>query len=104
MLSIDYYRVRAKERRVSAAVSQLGGRMASIPFWPLGSEYRISFERSLTPDEIDSLTLLNELRGWVGLRFLNLELTEDERGAIAEKLSFCHVIDQSVRKHPLMQP
>ncbi len=70
-LAIDYVRVRAKDRRAFHAISQCGGRSGSIPTWPLGTEYRITFPRALTSDELDQLGELNSLRGSVDVAFVD---------------------------------
>ncbi len=52
LLTFDYFRIEAKNRRVSNAVSRLGGRMGSLPLWPLGTEYYVSFPHALNGDEL----------------------------------------------------
>ena len=88
-LAIDYIRVREKDRRVFHAISQCGGRCGSIPFWPLGTEYRITFSRALTSDELDQLRELNSLRGSVGVAFVDCELSIDQAREATTKLHNC---------------
>ena len=40
--AIDYWSVTQKEKLLSNAVAQIGGRSGSLPLWPLGTEYRIN--------------------------------------------------------------
>jgi hypothetical protein len=82
--TVDYYCVQAKERRVVHMISQFGGRSGSIPAWPIGTEYRITFTRALTSQELVQLHELNTLRGWVGVACEDCELSNDQvREAIA---------------------
>jgi len=92
LLTVDYFRVEAKDRRVATAVSRLGGRMGSLPLWPLGTEYHISFSRALNDDELDSLAELNSLRGHVGVMFSDCDLSETQEGQIRRKLASCFVL------------
>ena len=91
-LLVDYAVVRSKEQRLRAAVGQLGGRMYSIPLWPLGTEYRISFRRPLTASQLDRLSIANSMRGYVGILFHQCELTEAERIQTQRALSECTVM------------
>jgi len=88
-LAIDYLRVRAKDRRVFHAISQCGGRCGSIPVWPLGTEYRITFYRALTSDELGQLRELNSLRGCVGVAFVDCELSAEQAREATAKLHNC---------------
>ena len=92
LLTVDYFRVQAKDRRVATAVSRLGGRMGSLPLWPLGTEYYISFSRALNDDELDSLAELNSLRGHVGVKFSDCGLSETQQEQIRRKLASCFVL------------
>lgn len=99
-LVADYIRVRSKDSRVFAVVSQCGGRCGSIPVWPLGTEYRISFQQPLTSHQLDQLVELNSLRGWVGVAFVECEISAAEIDVTEKKLSICHlfrVIDGEMR-------
>lgn len=91
VLAVDYAVVRSKERRLSLAVSELGGRIGSLPSWPLGTEYRISFQRPLNRKELDQLEIANRMRGRVGIAFRNCELSETERSNAREALPHCHL-------------
>jgi hypothetical protein len=53
LLTVDYFRVEAKDRRVATAVSRLGGRMGSLPLWPLGTEYHGSYDDEGIPAQRD---------------------------------------------------
>ena len=92
LLTFDYFRVEAKDRRVSNAVSRLGGRMGSLPLWPIGTEYYVTFPRELNEDELDSLVELNALRGHVGVQFLDCDLSETQQELIRRKLASCFVL------------
>jgi hypothetical protein len=92
LLTFDYFRVEAQDRRVSIAVSRLGGWMGSMPLWPFGSEYCVSFPRALNEDELDSLVELNALRGDVGAQFSDCDLSETQQELIRRKLASCFVL------------
>lgn len=87
----DYWRVDARDRRVSAAVARCGGRMSSLPFWPLGAEYRISATRAWTEKELESLSELNTLRGKVMIAFVDCEMTQHELDIATKHLANCHL-------------
>lgn len=91
VLVLDYALVRSKEHRLSSAVSELGGQMGSLPTWPLGTEYRITFERPLDQKELDRLKIANRMRGWVGIAFRDCELSETERSTARKALPACHL-------------
>jgi hypothetical protein len=91
-LLIDHILIEAKERRVSHAISRCGGRMGSIPFWPMGTEYRVTFPRPLTSRELDELAELNSLRGSVGVAFIDCELSKDQIDEARRKLPNCALI------------
>jgi len=88
-LAIDYARVRAKEDRVFHAIAQYGGRCGSIPFWPIGAEYRITFFRTLTSDELDRLDELNSVRGTVNVAFADCDLSPDQVREATARLDNC---------------
>jgi hypothetical protein len=90
-LAVDYTLVRAKEKRTAVAIARCGGRRSSLPLWPIGTEYVVSFRRPLTTDELDQLHELNKLRGYVGVVFVNCELSAAEQRDAVEKLPNCHV-------------
>ncbi|SFJ34128.1 hypothetical protein [Planctomicrobium piriforme] len=91
VLWLDYIIVEAKENRVSAAVSRAGGRMGSIPFWPIGAEYRITFPRALTVEQLNDVAKANSLRGSVGIAFVDCELSDEETRQTRQILHKCHV-------------
>jgi len=93
-LIVDYQLVRAKERRVSGVISASGGRMASIPLWPLGTEYRITFPHTLTAKQLADLSEANRLRGWVGIAFDAAEITPEEAHMMREALPRCHLFQR----------
>lgn len=90
-LAVDYAVVRSKERRLWSEVSAFGGRMGSLPAWPLGAEYRITFYRPLNQKELDQLEIANRMRGWVGIAFHDCELSEAEVVSTRAALPACHV-------------
>ena len=90
MLVVDYALVRSKEARLSSTVSELGGHMGSIPAWPLGTEYRITFERALDDNELERLKIANRMRGSVGIAFRNVELSHTEKASARLALPACH--------------
>jgi hypothetical protein len=101
-LSIDYWNVTRKEKLLSGAVSQIGGRNGSIPMWPLGTEYRITLNAIPTPGQLDQLKIANEMRGWVGIAFTNCELTADDRDRLRVILDSCHLyVVQNGRMSPM---
>ena len=98
-LGVDYAVVESKERRLTLAVSELGGRIGSLPAWPLGTEYQISFQRPLNRNQ---LKIANRMRGWVGIAFRNCELSETERSNAREALPNCHLfVDRNGEMVPL---
>ncbi len=90
-LAIDYWNVTRKEKLLSNAVSQTGGRNGSIPLWPLGTEYRITLTSVPTPEQVDQLKIANKMRGWVGIAFENCELTVDDVDRLRRNLDQCHL-------------
>ncbi|QDU74207.1 hypothetical protein Pan97_12120 [Bremerella volcania] len=60
---IDYQRYHAQLDRAMAVVYQLEGRAGSILDWPFGREMVVTFERSLTSEELERLGILNSLQG-----------------------------------------
>jgi hypothetical protein len=101
-LGLDYASVRSKEKRLSSAVAEMGGRMGSLPAWPLGTEYRITFERPLHQQELVRLSIANRMRGWVGIAFRDCELSEAERSSACNALPACHLfVVQDNRMAPI---
>ncbi|WP_144055160.1 hypothetical protein [Rhodopirellula baltica] len=90
-LSIDYWNVSRKEKLLSKAVSQIGGRSGSIPVWPLGTEYRITLTAIPTPEQLEDLRVANKMRGWVGIAFEGCQLTVDDVERLRKNLERCHV-------------
>ena len=90
-LAIDYWNVTRKEKLLSNAVSQIGGRNGSIPLWPLGTEYRITLTSLPTPVQLDQLRIANKMRGWVGIAVENCELTVDDFDRLRRNLDRCHL-------------
>lgn len=90
-LALDYYRVNAKDARVVSAVKQFGGRFGSIPVWPLGTEYRISFDHPLSETQLNQLAELNNLRGSVSIRFVNCDLSASQQSDAIRLLESCHI-------------
>ncbi len=97
-LPMDYVFVRFKDKRVAKAVSECGGRMRSIPIWPIGTEYRITFRSPLTPQQLDRLTELNSLCGTVAIAFVDCELSDAEASEAIDKLPKCLLIKVSGNK------
>lgn len=90
-LALDYQLVRAKDRRVAQMVGAHGGKMGSLPLWPLGNEYRISFPHSLTAEQLEDISEANRLRGWVAVAFVDAEITPEEARMMREALPRCHL-------------
>ncbi|XZE35657.1 hypothetical protein SH501x_001160 [Pirellulaceae bacterium SH501] len=90
-LAIDYWNVVRKERLLSSAVSQIGGRNGSIPLWPLGTEYSITLTSLPTSEQLEKLRIANKMRGWVGTAFENCELTVEDVDRIRRNLDRCHL-------------
>ena len=88
-LTTDYILVRNKDSRVGKAISECGGQFGSIPFWPLGSEYRVTFRGPLTSQQLSKLAELNSLRGSVGVAFVDCEFSEAEVNETFTKLAHC---------------
>jgi hypothetical protein len=85
----------AAKRRAFPVVNSLGGRIGSIPFWPMGCEYRISFKHSeLSAENLRSLAILNDVSGWgnsVGVAFVDTNLTRSDIVELRERLPKCHI-------------
>jgi len=90
-LVVDYLLVEAKDDRVFGAISRCDGRCASIPFWPLGTEYRVTFPRALTSAELKQLDEINSLRGAVGVAFVDCELSANQVREAMAKLHNCRL-------------
>ncbi len=90
-LTLDYLVVEAKNRRVANAVTKHGGRMGSIPFWPLGAEYRVSFPHPLDAQQLDELLELNTLRGSVEVAFVDCNPTQIQIRDATLKLRRCRL-------------
>ena len=63
--------------------------MGSIPFWPIGAEYRVSFPHPLSKEQLEQLRELNSLRGSVTVAFINCEMTEEQIDDAVETLKNC---------------
>ncbi len=90
-LAIDYWNVTRKEKLLSSAVAQVGGRSGSLPLWPLGTEYRINLNAIPTGEQLDQLKIANNMRGWVGIAFADCELTANDRDRLRKVLDRCHL-------------
>ena len=101
-LAIDYWNVTRKEKLLSSAVSQIGGRNGSIPAWPLGTEYRITLTAIPTPEQLDQLKIANKMRGWVGIAFEDCDLTVHDGDRLRRNLERCHLfVVQDGRMSPM---
>ena len=92
LLAIDYMLVRAKEKHAAPTVSQANGRMGSLPGWPIGSEYRVTFDRPLAQRDLSQLTILNTLRGSVVVAFVDCQLTNEQIAEVVNALPHCLVV------------
>lgn len=90
-LSLDYVNVKRKEGLLSSAVLEIGGRSSSIPFWPLGTEYRITLTAIPTLDQLEALKITNRMRGSVAIAFEDSEPTADDLASLRENLNRCHL-------------
>ena len=90
-LAADYARVRAKDGRVSHAISRCNGRMGSIPMWPLGTEYRVTFFHALRSEQLDQIAELNSLRGSVHVTFVDCQFSGHEARQTMLKLHRCRL-------------
>lgn len=90
-LTADHFNGTRKERQLSAAVSAIGGRIGSIPGWPLGTEYRISLTRVPTDEELKQLAVANTTRGWVGIAFQDCEISRQREDRLRASLHNCHL-------------
>jgi hypothetical protein len=101
-LSIDYLNVARKERQLSIAVSNCGGRLGSIAVWPLGTEYRITLTKVPDDDELRQLGVANKMRGWVGIAFQECEISGKDQARLRSGLPNCHMfVIQNDTKTPL---
>lgn len=90
-LAIDYWNVTRKEKLLSSAVLQIGGRSHSIPMWPLGKEYRITLTAIPTHEQLDQLKIANTMRGWVIIAFADCDLSAEDRDRLRSILNCCHL-------------
>jgi hypothetical protein len=90
-LAIDYAVVRHKERSLAAAVLECGGQMGSIPAWPIGTEYRITFDHALDEKQLHRLDIANQMRGWKGVVFRDCELSNEDRTRMSAAFANCHL-------------
>jgi hypothetical protein len=82
-------------RRAFPVIRELGGRIGSIPFWPFGCEYRITFrDCRLSEDDLQRLVVLNDLTGRnsVGIAFVDTNLTEMDVKRLRTLLPHCGVV------------
>ncbi|GAB5407136.1 MAG: hypothetical protein Aurels2KO_53670 [Aureliella sp.] len=104
-LAVDDWNVTRKEKLLSNAVSQIGGRKGSIPLWPLGTEYRITLTAIPTEGQLEQLQIANEMRGWVGIAFEDCELAGDDVDCLHENLDRCHLyVVQDGKMIPMVDP
>ncbi len=75
---VDIINISRKEKRLSRAVGLIGGRSGSIPFWPLGTEYRVTLTAVPSSSQLEELKIANRLRGWVGIAFEDCDLSEKD--------------------------
>jgi hypothetical protein len=82
--------VTRKERLLSNAVSKAGGRIDSIPMWPLGTEYRITLVSVPGESQLRALAIANQMRGWVGIAFKDCEINREDSERLLDALPNCH--------------
>ena len=90
-LPLDYRNVRRKERLLSQVVSEIGGRHTGIPLWPLGSEYHVTLTAVPNAEQLNKLTIANQLRGSVGIWFKDCEPNQEEVDHIRQNLPACQL-------------
>ena len=81
-------------RRAFPVVRVLGGRIGSLPLWPIGCEYAISFHgREFTDDELQRLAVLNELpdRNYISITFSDTNLTAEHIPKLQKLLPRCSI-------------
>lgn len=98
-LAVDYFLIRHKESQIIGVVSDCGGKCFSIPVWPLGTEYRISFSSPLTAEQILDLAPLNHLRGSVSVAFPECAFPESEALYIKDTLHRCRLFSLTEDNH-----
>ncbi len=93
--AIKEYRDDINKRRAFAVVSDLGGRIGSIPCWPLGDEIRVEFHgKQFSKEELNRLDALNPLtsRHTIGILFVDTNLTRDDIIKVRHLLPRCVLI------------
>lgn len=90
-LATDYVCVRRKEYLLSNAVADCGGRMGSIPFWPLGIEYRITLMGVPTEAQLEGLAIANQMRGRVDMAFVSCEIADQDAHRLQAVLPSCRL-------------
>ena len=103
LLKMDYWNVRRKEKLLSGAVSAIGGRTSSLPFYPFGSEYVIVLTAVPTDEQLDDLEIANHMHGVVGIGLKGCELSEDDVEQLHARLPLCslRILDEEDHSHPL---
>jgi hypothetical protein len=89
----DYVTYQAAKQQALAVVFEIGGKAGSIGGWPFGEEDVITFQRDLSADELQRLTVLNRLSGrhHTVLYFKDCKLSESRMAEIRRQLSGCQV-------------
>ena len=87
----DYLITASRATALAQTVRDCGGTMGSIPAWPVGTDYRIRFDRPLTESELDRLRGLNSLRGIVNIAFVGCELTPEQVSRTRQALPRCRL-------------
>lgn len=91
-LATDYVHVSRKERQLSKAVSNCGGRIGSLRSWPVGSEYRITLSKLPDDGQIKELDIANRMRGWVGIAFPEGKVDSRDLQKLRSKFPNCRIL------------
>lgn len=90
---VDFVRFVASERTAVRVVSECGGTVGSEGIgWPLKKDYRVTFHRALSSEELERLASLNSLRGSVAVAFVDCEISQEEMREALEKLPRCYLM------------
>ena len=90
---VDFVRFVASERTAVRVVSECGGTVGSEGIgWLLKKDYRVTFHRALSSEELERLTGLNSLRGTVAVAFVDCEMSQGEMREALAKLPRCYLM------------
>ena len=95
LVAVRYVRHQRDRALALPVIAELGGDVATIPFEPFGTEYRVTFRgMNLTRTDLERLVAINPLasRNWVGISLLDTDITAEDIRHAQEILPNVHVL------------